>query len=521
MPSAARLSWPAAHAEAGAGAVPVGRLVPVLALVAFVLVLPRAVIDYGQSGDALNNANDALALVQYGPIDAIPHMIRWPPAFPLFTWLLAPIVPWAGHTGANLLAFASYLAALALFSTVVAGEKERVALTVLFALTPMLLLNAAVTQDFMCGLAAALASYLALSKRAYAVAGVLLGVGMALRITNGLLLIPALGYLWCAESDRRIRMRKAAHVVLLTAVVGLVLHVPFIVVSDLGWRYFLPTFRAGPFRGAWKTGIYNWLLVFGVAASAGILVVAALRLRQTADAIRRDWAERRPAVLFAALTILIYALLGLWFTMKAEYVMPAIPFLYLLFARWFGRRELVAMTVLIFSYAFVAVDLKGGVSGHRELTLKVTPGILVQDWQRRHELQELRAGIGVLEQLGRAVVLTGMGGVLTSGNGLVEPASATDISSALPIDAGISVHPRVGTMVHRLRSTSVFLVTSLSREHVELVQREGYSVYMFSEYAPSAAVHDHHYDPYRLRITVLPLFGREAFYRRSADRRRS
>lgn len=128
-------------------------------------------------------------------------------------------------------------------------------------------------------------------------------------------------------------------------------------------------------------------------------------------------------------------------------------------------------------------------------------------------MRDLRAGIGALTQLNRAVVLTGMAGVLTSGNGLLEPAAATDISARLPVEAGLSEHRAVGTLVHRLRGTSVFLVTSLSREHVELVRQEGYAVYMFSEYAASAAVNGHQYDPYAMQLGILSIFGREAFYR--------
>jgi len=495
-------------------------LLIVLALAACLLVLPRAFIDYGLSGDGLDNAGDALKLVSYGPIAAIPRMIRWPPGVPLFIWLLAGVVPWAGHIGANILVFGSYLAAVALFAAAVAREKHRTSLTVLFAATPFLLLNAGVTQDFMCGLAAALAAYVALSRRAYGVAGLLLGIGIGLRVTNGLLLLPAVAYACCAELEPRIRVRAVTRLVAAAAAVGLLWYLPFILVSGLGWRYFLPLPGHGSSSvlASWKTAVYNWLSVFGLVATVGILAAAAVRRRRIATAIRRDWSDRSPAFFFSVLTILLYAALSLRFTMKAEYVMPAIPFLYLLFARWFDRREVVALTMLVFSYGFLSLDLKGGVSGHRALTLKAVPGVLVDDWQRRRELQDLRAGLGALRTLDHAIVLTGMAGVLTSGNEWLEPASMEDISPALPAAAGMSEHRAVGTIVHRLRGTSVFLVTSLSREHLELARRQGYSVYMFSEYAASAAVNGHHYDPYALQIGVLPVFRPDAFYRhRGAD----
>jgi len=494
------------------------RYLAVLVVIGLLAVLPRAVIDYGQSGDALDNARDALLLAERGPMDAIPQMIRWPPGVPLFIALLAGVVPWGGHIGANLLAFAAWVSAVALFAMAARREEQRVPLVALFALTPFLLLNAAVAQDFVFGLAAALAVYVALTRRAYGIAGVLLGVGMALRLTNVLLLLPSLAFLWCAETDTRIRVRAAAWMTGLTAAIGLAMYAPFIVVSGLGWRYFvpLPGHGGNPFDGAWRTAVYNWLSVFGLVASVGILALAVVRRARIREAVRHDWQARRPMLVFAVLTILTYVALSFRFTMKAEYVMPAIPFLFLLSGRWFARRELVALTILVASYGVFALDVKGGVSGHRELTLKPAAGILVQDWQRRRDLQGLRAGVRDLRRLDRAVVLTGLAGVLTTGNPWLEAASAADISPRLPVDAGLSEHRAVGSIVHRVRGSSVFLVTSLAREHVELVRREGYTVYMFSEYAASAAVNGHHYDPYALRLGVLRVTGREAFYRHAA-----
>lgn len=487
-----------------------------LIVMGLVAVLPRAVIDFGQSGDALDNARDAMLLARLGLLDAIPDMIRWPPGIPLFILMLAGVVPWGGHVGANLLVFLTWAAAVVLFAAAVRGEAHRGPLTVLFAATPFLLLNAGVAQDFAPGLAAALAAYVALSKGRYTLAGILLGLGVGLRVTNVLLLGPALAYVWCAEGEWRTRLRAALPLALVAPAVGLSFYVPFIVESGLGTAYFtpLPGHGGNPLRGGWMTAVYNWLSVFGLVATLGIVALAIVRRGTIAAALRQDWTSRRASLVFAGLTILVYAALSLRFTMKAEYVMPAVPFVFVLLGRWFRRREIVAVTALVASYAVVAIDVKGGIPGHRQLALTPTAGVLVEDWQRRHDLRELRAGVEALRALDRAVVLTGMAGVLTGGNPRLEPSTLSEISDRLPPAAGISEHPNVGTIVHRLRGSSVFFVTSLSREHVEQVRRDGYPVYMFSEYAASAAVHVHHYDPYALRLDVLPIFGRDAFYRR-------
>lgn len=505
-------------ALASIGEAPRGAWLLCAALIAMglVAVLPRAVIDYGQSGDALDNARDAMLLARVGLFDAIPDMIRWPPGIPLFIAMLAGVVPWGGHVAANLLVFVTWAVAVLLFAAAVRAEAHPGPLTILFAATPFLLLNAAVAQDFVPGLATALAAYVALSRGRYALAGLLLGLGVGLRVTNVLLIAPALAYVWCAEREWRTRLRAALPLTLLVPVLGLSFYAPFILESGLGTSYFtpLPGHGGNPFRGGWMTAAYNWLSVFGLVATLGIVGLGIARRRAIAAAVRHDWTARRASLVFAGLTILVYAGLSLRFTMKAEYVMPAVPFVFVLIGRWFSRRQIVAVTALVASYAVVAVDVKGGVPGRREIALTPAAGVLVEDWQRRHDVRDLRAGVEALRALDRAVVLTGMAGVLTGDNHRLEPSTLSAISDSLPPAAGISEHRSVGTMVHRLRGTSVFFVTSLSREHVEQLRREGYPVYMFSEYAASAAVHVHHYDPYALRLDVLPIFGREAFYRR-------
>src|SRR5437763_11457775 len=89
-----------------------------LALPAFVaatvcvLVLPRCFIDYGESGDALDNATDAMQLAMHGFKDGIPLMVRWPPGVPAFHYMLALVVPWGKHVASNILVFAFYIASV-------------------------------------------------------------------------------------------------------------------------------------------------------------------------------------------------------------------------------------------------------------------------------------------------------------------------------------------------------------------------------------------------------------------------
>src|SRR5207244_2071175 len=115
-----------------------------LTAIVLVLILPRAAIDYGASGDALNNALDASALVKSGLWDGAAQARHFPGA-PLFEYMLAAIVPWGTHFATNGFVALFYLIGIWLFSLIVQAEPERWLLTVLFAVTPFVIKSAADT----------------------------------------------------------------------------------------------------------------------------------------------------------------------------------------------------------------------------------------------------------------------------------------------------------------------------------------------------------------------------------------
>jgi len=484
-----------------------------LAVVAAFLIIPRALIDYGQSGDAIDNAADALKLASYGFTDGIPLMIRWPPGVPLFIYSLAAIVPWGGHVGANLLVFSFYGMSVFLFHVLAQNQPNSRLLTVLFALTPMIVKNAAVTQDFVCGLAMVLGGSLALLHGHRMVAAGLFGLSAGFRLTNILFLIPSA--LLILQADRnlpiRARLGHVARVFALAIGLGFAAYLPFVASSGMGWHYFAPA----PGHGQWGfvLGFYNLIYVFGPIALLGMIAILLAERRRVVEAMKQEWTSRCPLVVFSAVTIVLYMILSFRFTMKQEYFMPALPFVYILLSRWVSNKGLVVIAILIVSYTFVSLDLKGGASGKRVLTLQPAWGLVADDLIQRRELQELRRSVGQLARLGKAVVLTGMGGVLTRGNGLVESSTPAAISPRLDSRVGVSAHRGGDSLIYHVEGSDAYLVFSLSQEDVELLRQEGYKVYMFSEYAPSATMQMYGYDPYTMGIDVLPVLSRQAFYR--------
>jgi hypothetical protein len=483
-----------------------------VAITVCVLVLPRCFIDYGESGDALDNATDATQLAIHGFREGIPLMVRWPPGVPAFHYMLASVVPWGGHIAANLLVFAFFVASIWAFYRLTKGLANQGLLVGLFALTPLALRDAALSQDFVPGMAFVLMTLLAIEARKDLLAGLFLGIATGCRITTILLLAPAAIHIALTETNHSwsIRLRRIAAVSVPAVVVGMGCYVPFVYYSGLGWRYFVP-YRHGDVSMTSFT--YNMAYVFGPIASA-ILGIVLFRERHRFFAwVRAQVASRSPRFVFAIGAIGVFAFVSFRFPNKVSYFLPAIPFIYLLLAEWISRRGLCIIAVGVLSFSFVNLELKGGLSGRRTFSPHLDWGCVVYDWMKRNEIQELRHGVGKLGSLRKAIVLTGMGGILTRGNEPLELVDTAAISPRLDPSAGRSIHRGVTDLIHRIRGTDVFLIASMSQSNIHLMRSEGFGFYMFSEEAPTNILHTWGYDPYAEGINVIEVFSPKAFYR--------
>jgi hypothetical protein len=357
----------------------------------------------------------------------------------------------------------------------------------------------------------------ALRRRSSAAAGILVGCAAGFRITNLLFLLPALLYLRVTSAGAARMWRPDAAIMLIVAgLSGVVWYLPFVIASGLGWRYFLKL----PVQGSdislahhAALAVYNWISICGPLATAAVVSLLVVERHEVMRRLAQDLRQRNTHLLVGLMVLALYGMLTWRFTMKSEYALPALPFALVIVSRLISARGLALVAVLTVSFNVFTIDLKGGSSGRRALVFRPAWGLTVSDWMMRREMQDLRHGIGTLSHLGKAVVLTGMAGTLTADNASLEPSDPHSISSRLPADAGASVHRAAGPTIHRIKNSSVFLVNSLAAADVEQIRRDGYRVYMFSDYAPTAAINGRGYDPYAMGIEVIPIFSPAAFYR--------
>jgi hypothetical protein len=491
--------------SAKCGSVPVDPPAPqhvcflvLLALAVCAMTVPRLVINYGMDGDGIRGIIAGRGLLATGVY--IPSRL---PGNPLFEYFLTAISLLGGHVLTNLMVLTFYVLCIAAFRILAEDRDHQLLLLALFSLTPILVLNAVVTKDYIPGLAMLLWCYVCARRKQYISAYVLLGLAIGFRLPNVLFMVPLAAFLF-------LRGQRLSEILLLSCisgVMGLLLYAPI-------YRVFGADMLAVPahsYHGlayVMFTG-YRLLMVFGPIATAGIIIALALSAKRIFQVTREKLEAPDPEYCLELMALLVFLALFIRHSDKSEYLIPAIPFFYLLMWRWLHRGALITLSVLIVSFAFVSVELKGGESGQRKIAFQPDLGIVVKDFEDRRELEALRSGVDRLDKSPRAVVIHGYGPVLGFENDKLVKSDFREISPRLS-EKGISEY----NFIHRLRGGPVFFVSGLSKQNVELLQYEGYRVYYFSESAPSHCMHTYHYDPGGMGLTRLDILNDQAFYKR-------
>lgn len=479
-------------------------LVLTLVLSLFALTIPRMIINYGADGDVFRNVAGAECLATTGHYDPVRL-----PGSPLFDYMLAALAPWGHHFATNGAVLLFYLAGVALFCFATRDRPGRLMLTALFAFTPILVKNAVTTMDYIPGLTLLLASYVALLRNRILLAALLLGLAAGMRVTNLVFIAPAA--LLFRRGDRPIRDIAIYWSVASSTTLG------------FHWR-FVSSLATGTFALAPKSFL-RWLQTMGhnamelwgpvaLVALPGIILLHRARLRR----LLRDAASNPNAsdILVELSTILLFGFAFLILPDAPEYLLPIVPFTYLLLARFVPRPYMRFLTIVILLAGIVSLDMKGGESGRRTVQFRPAAGIVLGDYMQRHEWEMLREGLSAIPAPGRAVVLAGTDYPLFYANPAVEYASLDDypvLRHALHYRQEDPTVHRLSDRIWKLKDREVFFVTSLPRHIGEDLQRKGFKLFIFSLMAPSYAIHIHGYDPDDLGIEELAILTEGAFYR--------
>lgn len=463
-------------------------------------VIPRLFTGYGADGDAARGVKSAQELFDTGKY--IPSRL---PGNPLFEYMTALVVPWGGYIGSNLFVFLFFILSVIAFSFLVKERNENLLMTGVFALTPVLLVNAATTMDYTVGLAFILYSYVYAKKHRHVLAGILIGFSIGCRLSNALFVIPLILYFLLSQ----LKTKKIIIFFLLSASIGLLFYIPVFLRAGFAMFEIPYSTLAGNMKVYVMSTVYKATALFGPLATAAIFIILLMSSKNIMKLVKQNFQGKSASFILEVTTIILFIALFIRHSDEMEYLIPVIPFFYLLISRWLTKRQLIVISILVISTAIFNIEFKGGESGQREIVFKPTWGYVIKDYTDRSEIELLRSNIGNFNLSNKAIILTGMGVQLTYENRSLANVNYRDISPKLKEKGILEI-----SNVCKITGRDVYLVYGLSRGNVDLMRKEGYEIFTFSELAPSIAINEFGYNPYNIGIKKLDVMNSRAFYKK-------
>lgn len=239
-----------------------------------------------------------------------------------------------------------------------------------FAFTPVVFISSTYTIDYMWAMAFVMGSFYFLLKNNFWVAALFLGIAIGFRLTSGAMLIPFCILLFPVSKN----IRALFVLLLVTVLVGLLTYIP--VIKTYGFSFF--TFADQfPYPNLPKV-IYK--ATIGVFGAIGILIMIGYTLKTLSKIVSKKAkiipSELKKNIFFSSCAvIIIYVISYLRLPQKSAYLIPAIPFIILLFGYYLSGREFKIFCVLISMSSFVlSVNLTDAFRGakYSPLAIKFT-----------------------------------------------------------------------------------------------------------------------------------------------------
>jgi tetrahydromethanopterin S-methyltransferase subunit G len=207
-----------------------------------------------------------------------------------------------------------------------------------------------------------------------------------------------------------------------------------------------------------------------------------------------------PSIVAEVLAVIMFMCLFFRHGDKTAYLIPIIPFFYLLIARWFPLSHLFIICIAVISYSFFSIETKGGESGKRKLSLKLTKGIVLQDFYNRKSIDSIRNNITNLVAAEKAVLMMGavMPNFVFNNKNLVRVDEIPANLNNKGVEGNNNIYKTVGR--------DIYLVYALDKNNVESLQREGWEIFMYPIEVPTFCMNTYKYDPYKIGIKKLPFF---------------
>lgn len=301
--------------------------------------LPLLNLGFGLDSDAWRIANSAFDL-RYSHIY---HTSRFP-GYPLPEFINALVIDYR-WLATNSLTMILSLSSVIFFARIVkrSNVKNKGLLVLTYAFFPVLWINSTNTMDYMWALTFTIIAWSFLLKKRYCIAGLMIGLAVASRLSSIVFVFPFLYLIWVENK----KVKTAVCVCTIAAATSLLWFLPLFLTYGLSFLTYHPG-KVTIFDGARRV-----IECFGLFT----LVILSILFLVSLPALSRRIIERDKTSLFLLLPIILVGILFLKVPHEGEYLIPAIPFLLLLLDKICRKELVVLFCIVCLSHAVVSLPI--------------------------------------------------------------------------------------------------------------------------------------------------------------------
>lgn len=266
-----------------------------------------------------------------------------------------------------------------------------------FAFTPVYFISSTYTIDFVWTQALILIAFYSLLKNKLVLCGIFIGLAIGCRITSGVMLFPFMVICW--QSDWKENVLRLLKMAVPMSIIAILLFVP--VIQIFGFSFFM-YYDQFPYPPIVKVVYKMTIGVYGLIGFLGICfftinAVINRKKQQIGEAFQDPLNKK--IVLASFLVTLLYVISYFRLPQKSGYMVPALPFIILLFGYYLSKRNFSFLCVsLIVSSFLFSINLTDSFRGsthskyafvfksaNQELFLDPFSGPVFSDYSKRKQ----------------------------------------------------------------------------------------------------------------------------------------
>ena len=246
------------------------------------------------------------------------------------------------------------------------------------AITPIIYINSTNDMDYMWAMGFILiAFYFAVHNR-NVFAGLFLACAIGCRITSGAMVIPLCLLVWhCAEKE--LRIKNIARIIFCTSLFTLIIFIPVFRNYGLSFFTYYDHFPPPSFAKFFYKGVIAVWGFIGVLALLISILFIVYKRKIYCEAILNTKNRSKEILTISMLTIFLYGLSFMRCPLKAAFVIPLIPFVWMAFTLLISDRSFKGLVVLMVISTFTfGINLSDPLRGSKESNFSIRKNIAGQ-----------------------------------------------------------------------------------------------------------------------------------------------